>query len=243
MRYGMNNSILEARSLGRVFSNGAKKLEVLRGVDVRVARGELLVIQGPSGAGKSTLLHVLGGLDRPTCGAVLIDGIDMYHMNDNKRAALRNTKIGFVFQFYNLLPEFSALENVIFPTLIRGKMNSGRGIQRRSLRQEGLRLLDEVGLSHRVAHKPFQLSGGELQRVAIARALINDPEIILCDEPTGNLDSKTGEGICTILTKLHKEKNKTIVIVTHEQQMARLGERKLSMQDGQLRHDARGGAH
>lgn len=222
--------IIKTEGLYKNYENGMRKLEVLKGIDLEVKRGELLIIQGSSGAGKSTLLHLLGALDEPTQGKVSIDGVDIYKLRDDKRAYIRNTKIGFVFQFYHLLPEFTVLENVILPALI----NSRSKLKKDDLLQEGTRILNLVKLSNRLSHKPHQLSGGELQRVAIARALINNPEIIFCDEPTGNLDSKTGKEICNLLQSLNKEKGKTLVIVTHEEQIAKMSQRIIHIRDGRL---------
>ena len=226
----MNDCVIKTEGLYKTYKDKVKKTEVLRGIDLTIKREELLVIQGPSGAGKSTLLHLLGGLDQPTAGKVFIDGIDISKLKDSKKASLRNIKIGFVFQFYNLLPEFTVLENVILPALI----NNGSIFKRNDLLKEGARILNLVRLSDRFSHKPYQLSGGELQRVAIARALINNPEIILCDEPTGNLDSETGKEICNLLQVLNKEKRKTLVIVTHEEEIARLSQRIVHIKDGKL---------
>ena len=227
----MSDSIVKITNLGKIYQNGAKKLEVLKGINLEVKKEELLVIQGPSGAGKSTLLHLMGGLDKPTKGSVFVNDTDIYKINDNKRAEIRNKEIGFIFQFYNLLPELTALENVILPAL----MNNSNGLNKKTIQEEGKNILSSVKLQDRLMHKPFQLSGGELQRVAIARALINNPEIIFCDEPTGNLDSKSGDEICDLLLKLNKEKKKTVVIVTHEQKIASLAKKVIHIQDGQLK--------
>jgi len=226
----MNENIIKTKDLCKTYENGMKKLEVLKGIDLEVKRGELLIIQGPSGAGKSTLLHLLGCLDEPTHGEVFIDGIDVYKLRDNKRASIRNKKIGFVFQFYHLLSEFTVLENVILPALINGESR----LKKDELLEEGVKLLKLVNLTNRLSHKPYQLSGGELQRVAIARALINDPEVIFCDEPTGNLDSKTGSQICNLLQSFNKERKKTLVIVTHEKEITKISQRIIHISDGKL---------
>ncbi len=186
-------------------------------------------LTGPSGAGKSTLLHILGGLDFPTQGKVFIDGEEVQRLNDRKRSALRNTKIGFVFQFYHLLPEFNAIENVMLPAFIKD------GMSRRSLvEQKAASLLGQMGMQHRLLHKPKQLSGGEQQRVAIARALMNNPKIILCDEPTGNLDSQSGESIIALLRKLNQEQGQAVVIVTHDLAIAQQAQRCVHIQDGKI---------
>lgn len=218
--------MIEARALRKVYKNGAKELEVLKGVDLKVKRSEVLAVLGPSGAGKSTLLHLLGGLDSPTAGEVLIGGTDIYALGDNERAKIRNRMIGFVFQFYHLLPEFDALENVILPLMIKG---GGRDLMGR-----GAELLKAVGLEDRMNHRPGQLSGGEQQRVAIARALINEPELLLCDEPTGNLDSESGENIIELLWELNKSRKMTLMIVTHDAQIARAAQRVLHIRDGKI---------
>ncbi|MDD4879658.1 MAG: ABC transporter ATP-binding protein [Candidatus Omnitrophica bacterium] len=219
--------MIEARALRKVYKNGAKELEVLKGVDLKVGRSEILAVLGPSGAGKSTLLHLLGGLDSPTAGEVLIGGTDIYALGDRERARIRNTKIGFVFQFYHLLPEFDALENVMLPLLIKGEGPAG-------LRERGAGLLKAIGLEGRMNHRPGQLSGGEQQRVAIARALINAPELLLCDEPTGNLDSESGENIIELLWELNKSRKMTLIIVTHDAQIAKAAQRVLHIRDGRI---------
>lgn len=219
--------MIEASGLRKVYLNGTKQLEVLKGVDFKVGRAETVALLGPSGAGKSTLLHLLGGLDSPTSGKVMLDGKDIFSISDNERAFLRNGKIGFVFQFYHLLPEFDALENVLLPTLVRGRAGG-------SCREKGLALLKAVGLGDRMHHRPGQLSGGEQQRVAIARSLINDPELLLCDEPTGNLDTDTGKNVIDLLWELNKERKMTLVIVTHDAGIARQARRIINIKDGKL---------
>lgn len=219
--------MIEARGLRKVYKNGTKELEVLKGIDLNVGKGEVLAVLGPSGAGKSTLLHLLGGLDSPTAGEVLINGVDIYSLGDMERARMRNRKIGFVFQFYHLLPEFDALENVMLPLLIKGEGGKNR-------RDTGIGLLRSVGLEGRMNHRPSQLSGGEQQRVAIARALINDPELLLCDEPTGNLDSDTGKNIIELLWELNKSRKMTLMIVTHDAQIAKDAKRVLHIRDGKI---------
>ncbi|KPK38060.1 MAG: hypothetical protein AMJ78_10590 [Omnitrophica WOR_2 bacterium SM23_29] len=221
--------MIEAKDLHKIYKNGASQLHVLKGIDLKVEKGEVLAVFGPSGAGKSTLLHLLGGLDAPTKGEVYINGIDIYSMNGYERAKLRNRKIGFVFQFYHLLPEFDALENVVLPLLIKVENRKFRDI-----RERGIEILTAVGLNERLHHRPNQLSGGEQQRVAIARALVNDPEILLCDEPTGNLDSETGKQVLDLLWNLNRKQNLTLIIVTHENEIAKVAEKVLYIKDGRV---------
>ena len=196
-----------AENIYKVYSQGDAKVEALKGIDVKIEEGQRVLIVGPSGAGKSTLLHVLGGLETPTVGRVLFNGIDFYKMREGERAKIRNEKLGFVFQSYHLFADFNALENVMLPAFIRGRRERRRAEE----------LLEMVGLKDRMRHRPNELSGGEAQRVAIARALMNNPDVILCDEPTGNLDSETGGLIYKILWRINKEDNKTLIVVTHNE--------------------------
>ncbi len=221
--------MLEAINVHKTYNHGTNKLHILKGINLSIRQGEVLSIVGPSGAGKSTLLHILGALDRPNEGQVVFDGEDIYRLNDRQRAALRNKEIGFVFQFYHLLPELTALENVFLPALVKGDFKNST-----SLETKALDLLDRVGLSKRAVHRPSQLSGGEQQRVAIARALVNNPKIIFCDEPTGNLDSQTGRGIIELLMDLNAKNKQTLVIVTHDEEIARLSHKTIYMRDGRL---------
>ena len=200
-------------------------LEVLKGVDFEAGRGEVVAIMGASGAGKTTLLQILGTLSTPDSGEVVIDGTLVGALHGNALSSFRGRRVGFVFQEHNLLPEFTALENVMIPALIAGR-------SRREAREEALRLLGEVGLSERTAHKPAELSGGEAQRVAIARALVNSPAVLFADEPTGNLDSVTKDEIHRLLFSLRKKFGQTIIIVTHDPDLAALCDRSLVMKDG-----------
>lgn len=223
------SALLEGTGLRKSYRMGAQTLEVLRGVELSVEAGELAVIVGPSGAGKSTLLHLLGGLDRPTAGRVRFDGRDLSGMRDREISVLRNRAFGFVFQFYHLVPELTAWENVALPGWIGRNGASGSPLRRRA--QE---LLQQVGLADRASHLPAELSGGEQQRVAVARALMNEPRIVFCDEPTGNLDSATGKGILDLLLRLNRERRATLVIVTHEPALTQVCRRIYSLRDGQL---------
>ena len=221
--------MLEAINLQKSYKISNNVLKVLKGVHLKIQEGEIVSIIGPSGAGKSTLLHILGGLDRPDEGKVILEEDNLYSLDDTKRAHIRNKKIGFIFQFYHLLPEFTALENVMLPGLI---CNGNKSIQK--LEKKAGSLLDQVGLKKRLKHKPQELSGGEQQRVAIARALMNEPKIILCDEPTGNLDSETGKEIIDLLKDLNKKNKQTLVMVTHDESIAKMSDKTIHMRDGQL---------
>ncbi|MCX6855913.1 MAG: ABC transporter ATP-binding protein [Verrucomicrobia bacterium] len=222
----MNTSAatLTAQDVHRIYKIGGHELPVLRGLNVEVAPGEKVFLCGQSGSGKTTLLYVLGGLEKPTSGDVLVHGKSLYHGSAKERALARNRTMGFVFQHYFLLPELTALENVMLPAMIGGRQAEARARE----------LLDRVGLTPRLDHLPTELSGGEQQRVAIARALINDPGILYADEPTGNLDSSTGSGVMDMLMSVVAESKKTLVVVTHDQSLAKLGDRLLILKEGKL---------
>ncbi|PIQ88580.1 MAG: lipoprotein-releasing system ATP-binding protein LolD [Candidatus Omnitrophica bacterium CG11_big_fil_rev_8_21_14_0_20_42_13] len=220
--------MIEAKNLHKTYNHDLKELQVLKGINLNIKNNEIVCIAGPSGAGKSTLLHLLGGLDYPTSGSVLFDGDDIYKMPFNSLAALRNKDIGFVFQFYHLFSEFNALENVLLPAVVSARF------KRKDAENRARQLLSMVGLAKRLTHRPSELSGGEQQRVAIARALINNPRALLCDEPTGNLDSKTGTQILDILFSLNKEKSVTQVLVTHNEEIAKFCTRTIYLKDGQI---------
>jgi len=220
----MTQTQLIARDLRRSFRIGPRRIEVLRGISMEVAYGEAVFLCGASGAGKTTLLYTLAGLERPESGTVEFEGRRLYIGSSSSQAEVRNRKMGFVFQGYFLLPELTALENVMLPGLISGKTN----------RAAGEASLSDVGLADRLHHLPAELSGGEQQRVAIARALTNDPDIIFADEPTGNLDSKTGDAIIDLLLELARNRKKTLLVVTHDVRLAELGDRQLRIVDGVL---------
>jgi len=218
------NEIIKVTDLHKVYRKGSSSIEALRGIDLEISGNESTLIVGPSGAGKSTLLQIMGGLLSPTVGRVFFGNIDLYSRPDAELAGIRNERIGFVFQFYHLLPEFNALENVLLPSMLKGKKLTTRAKD----------LLAMVGLKDRMDHKPGELSGGEAQRVAIARALINNPDIILCDEPTGNLDSETGSLIYKILWRINKEDGKALIVVTHNEAMREDFNSVYHVRDGQL---------
>lgn len=219
-----NAPAIEAIDVVRTFTIGPRQIEVLKGVTLSVSKGEKLFLVGPSGAGKTSLLYTLAGLESPNSGDVKIDGRSLYKMRGDRQARLRNDRLGYVFQNFFLLPELTAIENVMLPSMIGGRRARSRAEE----------LLDRVGLDHRKAHLPNELSGGEQQRVAIARAMINDPEILFADEPTGNLDSKTGESVMGMFTSLVDEEERTLLVVTHDAKLADTGDRKVLLNDGRI---------
>lgn len=222
--------MIEAKNIQKVYSVGKRKLQVLSDIDLKINNGEFVAVVGPSGAGKSTLLHILGGLDSPTTGRVFFEGEDIYSLSDRQISRLRNTKFGFVFQFYHLLPDFTVLENVLFPVLINPEVK----IDKADLVHKAKETLKDVGLINRITHFPGQLSGGEKQRVAIVRALINKPDLLLCDEPTGNLDSKSGEEVFSLISDISKKNNMTVVMVTHNVELAKQADKIYHLKDGLL---------
>lgn len=224
----MNDIVVSARDLKRSFVQGRTTIEVLAGVDLDIHAGEQIAILGPSGVGKSTLLHLLGGLDQPDTGSVEIAGEDIGRADEARRAALRNRHLGFVYQFHHLLPEFTALENVAMPLLIAGRPAAEAAAEASSL-------LERVGLGERLGHKPGELSGGERQRAAVARALINRPACMLGDEPTGNLDEGNAAAVYELMLELNREFRTSLVLVTHDPQLARRMDRRLEMTGGRLK--------
>ncbi len=217
--------MIELKDIIKTYHMGQIEIRALQGVSCRIEKGEMVAIMGPSGCGKSTLMNVMGCLDVPTSGSYLLDGAEVSKLSDSQLADVRNKKIGFVFQNFNLIPRTSAVDNVELPMLYGNRSNS------RKLAQEAL---ERVGMSHRAAHKPAELSGGEQQRVAIARALVNNPAIILADEPTGNLDSRSSLDIIAILEELNRQDGITVVVVTHEQEIAARTQRIIFLRDGQI---------
>lgn len=221
----MKNDVLEVREVVKSYHLGKRTVQALRGVSLKVRQGERIAIMGPSGSGKSTLLHLLGGLDTPTQGEVLLEGRPVTAMSDTELTLFRRRRLGFVFQFFNLLPTLTAQENVALPLLLDG--TSLKAVQ---AKVDGL--LEMVGLSERKRHRPDELSGGEMQRVAIARAFVNDPAVVLADEPTGNLDTKTGKEVLALFDGMARGANKAIVLVTHDPKIASFAERVVRMEDG-----------
>ena len=227
----MSERLLSARNLHKSYTLGKRNLDVLRGVTIELERGDFVALRGASGAGKSTLLHLLGGLDTPSSGEVMLGGRNIATLSRPELARLRNQQVGYIFQAYYLLPELDALENVCLPARMARKPADAAAAR-------GRELLEKVGLKERVEHKPYELSGGEQQRVAIARALINQPELILADEPTGNLDSHAGEETIELLCALRAERRTTLIIATHDSKLAARAPRVIELVDGQVKGEA-----
>ena len=228
MSESMSNDVIRAEGLGKTYAEGSLHTQVFDGLDIAVASGETVAILGASGAGKSTLLHLLGGLDVPSAGEVYVAGQKMSALSDAARGRLRNKALGFVYQFHHLLPEFTALENVMMPVLLAGRPTA-------EAMQRAQTLLENVGLGHRLQHKPGELSGGERQRAAVARALVNTPACVLGDEPTGNLDEKTAATVFAQMLELNRAQGTSLVLVTHDRRLARRLDRVLELQQGKLR--------
>lgn len=222
---GNQKLVLEAKGVYKSYQTGVGTLDVLKGVDFEVYEGEIVAIIGPSGSGKSTLLHILGALDRPDQGSVSLNSTEVFSLNDRELAHFRNRTVGFVFQFHHLLPEFSALENVMLPKYIARE-------ELREIKGKAIKILEEVGLSDRVEHKPGELSGGEQQRVAVARALINDPRIVIADEPSGNLDRNTADSLHNLINDLRSNRNQTFILATHNLELAQRAQRIFKLEDG-----------
>jgi len=221
----MSDAFIEVQQLYKTFGNGAKQVDVLKGIDLVIRPRETLAIVGASGVGKTTLLHILGTLDRPTSGKVLYDGKDVFTLDERALALFRNRQVGFVFQFHHLLPEFNALENTMLPCLIQG-------ISKKEALSRAEAILTLVGLKERLSHRPGEMSGGEQQRVAVARAMVLEPRVLLADEPTGNLDTRTGEAVFDLLQELNRDKGLTLIIVTHNMKLAGRLSRQIQMVDG-----------
>ena len=223
--------MLGAKKIHKIYDNGNKKQHVLKGIDLNIEKGSIISIVGPSGAGKSTLLNLLGGLDQPSQGEVLIDGFNLYRLSDRELSCIRNERFGFVFQFYHLLSEFTVLENIFLPAMIRIKQ---RAWQFNQLKKRAFEFLDRIRLKDKADYFPNQLSGGEQQRIAICRSLINSPEVLFCDEPTGNLDSRSGEEVMGLIKDLSRENKMAVVIVTHNQELAKIADSIFHLKDGIL---------
>ena len=225
-------TLIETRNLVKKFGTGETEVEILKGIDLKIQRGEFVAIMGPSGSGKSTLLTILGGIETPTSGSVLLEGVDLANLSDNERTLIRRRRIGFIFQAFNLMPTLSAIENVALPLELDG-------IAFKVAREKAKQALSRVELDHRIDHLPSKLSGGEQQRVAIARALVTSPAILLADEPTGNLDSRQGHRVSELLHSLVTEHGNTIIMVTHDAQVAQAATRLLEFRDGKIERDTR----
>ncbi|MCW3786036.1 ABC transporter ATP-binding protein [Plebeiibacterium sediminum] len=225
----MSENVIEIKGITKFYQVGTQVVKALRGVDVEIKKGEYVAIMGPSGSGKSTLMNVIGALDSPTGGTYILNGTDVSHLTDDRLAEIRNKEIGFVFQTFNLLPRYSAIENTMLPLIYAG-------VSKQDRLKRGEEAIRKVGLENRAMHKPNELSGGQRQRVAVARALINNPSIILADEPTGNLDSKTSVDIMNLFENIHAMGN-TIILVTHEEDIAQHAHRIIRLKDGQIESD------
>ena len=220
-------SLIQLKSVSRIYVMGKEKVAALDDVSLEIKDGEFIALMGPSGSGKSTFANIIGGLDKPSSGSVLVDGEEINRLNDRKLSSYRNKKVGFVFQSFNLLPVYTALENVMVPLILTGESSKVR-------KQRAYECLEDVGLENRANHKSSQLSGGERQRVSIARALVNNPQIIIADEPTGNLDSKKSEEIVALLKNLNRKKKITLIVITHDPNVAREADRIVHMRDGKI---------
>ncbi|AUX88979.1 lipoprotein-releasing ABC transporter ATP-binding protein LolD [Acinetobacter sp. ACNIH1] len=227
----MSNLVLDAQNIEKSFKDGKSTVDVIKGISLQVTAGEFVSIVGSSGSGKSTLLHILGGLDRPSAGQVMVNGRRFDNLSEADRGYVRNENLGFVYQFHHLLPEFTALENVAMPLMLR------KSVKFKEAKQQAEYLLERVGLTHRLTHQPGELSGGERQRVALARAVVTKPKLMMADEPTGNLDRKTADKIFELLTELRSEFNMAMLIVTHDEQLAHSADRILHMRDGLWMND------
>ena len=233
-------TIIETHDLRKVYGMGEIQVKALDGVDIQIEEGEFVAIMGQSGSGKSTLMNIIGCLDRPTEGSYILSGMDISDMSKAQLASIRNQQIGFVFQSFNLLSRTNALQHVMLPLVYKRRSNGGGSLSTKQREEWAMAALESVGLADRAKHEPMELSGGQRQRVAIARALVNDPALILADEPTGNLDTRTGEEIMVLMHDLH-ERGRTIVMVTHEAYIARQTQRTILLRDGKVAHIERNG--